>query len=161
MILKLLDKIEIIITDEQAKKISNELMDNNTDNPFIFVNNQAIKKTAIAGIFKGGMKESDLPNFNHKQIAPPKYNCVSAGTSIQIQVRKIILAQHPKDWPKYLKDESYREKIRKSIRAKYPNKQWCDHREGEHACVYDSKGWIKCKKCNEIYEMGREHECRF
>jgi hypothetical protein len=24
-----------------------------------------------------------------------------------------------------------------------------------------AKGWIKCQKCNEIYDMGREHECRF
>jgi hypothetical protein len=129
--IKMRDNSELIVPDQAGKALEQHWLELTKPEP-IEISGDAYMSSEIRSITKSNISGDPL---KHSQLVAPKYNCVRAGTSIQVQVRNIIKAQHPKDWPKYLKDESYREKTRKSIRAKFPDKQWCDHREAEHACI--------------------------
>ena len=125
MILKLKDRTTINITEEQATTINQMLVDKVE---FIQVNGQTIGRGLISGIFKGGLTEADIPNFDLPALEARK---CKAQYSIQKEINRIALAEG-KNWAKLIKDKTWREQTRAMLWQQ--TDQWCDDRKGTCAC---------------------------
>jgi hypothetical protein len=126
------DKTELTVTDKEAEEVMKMI---SQKIEFIILSGQMYSRTTIAKVEKGGSHVKNVFPEAKQLNEPLKYNCVLAGTSIQLSIHRIIKQKHPKDWPKHVNNKEYREKLRLALRAKYPNKKWCDHKENEHSCL--------------------------
>lgn len=63
----------------------------------------------------------------------PEHNCGKAGTSIQYQINRVIVAKYAR---KDLADLKLRERIRRELNKKFPNK-YCDYKNNYHTTKCD------------------------
>jgi hypothetical protein len=126
--IKLRDKSEIIVPDAAGEALRDHLLSlkkpaNLEIGGDMYNSSQivAITKTNLAT----GTERPQLPAGPIKNHSP---------NSIQLEIHRRALAQHPKDWYKYVKDKDWREKQRLSIRAEDKNRNWCDYKTGECPC---------------------------
>jgi len=128
MILKLIDKTEISLTDREAQAVERMV---EQGKEFIKIGTQLIKRSQIAQIIQGNIS---TPVFHEdRALNAPQYNCVNAGTSIQYEIHR--RAMKHKNWPKLVRDKAWREKTRLEIRAEDPDRRWCDNHMNQHACL--------------------------
>lgn len=137
MILKLKDKTEIIITQDEAAAIQKVLEEGSVD--FVHIGRSSVSRSLIAGIFEGGLTQADVPNFEQREIDAGK-RC-RGQYSIQLEINNIAHTEggavsdlNPKGvkWSKLIKDKAWREMVRQQLRA--TGQQWCDYRADECAC---------------------------
>lgn len=53
--------------------------------------------------------------------------------SMSLEVARMIRKKYPDEWPKYIRDKTYREKIRQFVLAT-SKQEWCDSVAGTCAC---------------------------
>lgn len=124
------DKTKMIVADDAGAKLQNHLL--NLKRPeYIEIAGDVYMSSQIVSIAKGFIQSHPAPHSG-PQITELIYNC--GPLSIQLEVRRRLIAQHPKDWPKYLKSATARDKMRLAIRAEDPDRKYCDHHASTHVC---------------------------
>jgi hypothetical protein len=71
----------------------------------------------------------------HNLPAPEKARC-RGKRSIQLEIMKIIKQKYPTEWPKYIRDKAYKEKLRVWLRENRKG-EWCDYIAGTCVCTAD------------------------
>jgi len=121
------DKSEVIVPNETGEKLKAALVSNDIPE-HITLAGDVYRTSLISSVTKSNIAEA---NRDRPVLPPgPVYNC--APYSIQRAVMVHAMRNHE---VKKLKDPAYRERMRLALRKKYPNKKWCDHHAGEHACL--------------------------
>ena len=109
MILKLMDKTEIQLTDHEAQAVE-KMVEQGKE--FIKIGTTLIKRSQIAQITPGGLPNVDI--FDNKQKLPEGPKC-HGQYSIQNEINRIIRNEYD-DWPKKIRDTKLREEIRQRLR---------------------------------------------
>lgn len=123
------DKSEIILPDEAGRALKDHLL--SLKKPAnIEIGGDMYNSSQIVSVAKANLSAGT--NGGQPQIAGPKYSCGSF--SIQMMIHKIALRDKA-NWSKLVKDKDWRERTRLAIRAKYPDRKFCDHIANEHACL--------------------------
>jgi hypothetical protein len=123
------DKSEIILPDEAGLALKDHWLGlKRPEN--IEIGGDGYLSSQIVSIAK-----TNLAAANMNTPALPQGPIYSCGPySIQNEIHRRAL-QHRKQWTKLVRDPRWREKTRLEIRAEDPKRKWCDHHQGEHACL--------------------------
>lgn len=124
------DKTKMTVADDAGAKLQNHLLTLKKPE-YIEIAGDVFMSSQIVSIAKSFIQAQPAPHAGPR-ITGPVYNC--GPLSIQLEVRRRLIAQHPKDWPKYLKSATAREKMRLTIRAEDPDRKYCDHHASIHVC---------------------------
>lgn len=129
MILKLRDKTEITLSQEEAEAVG-KMIEAGTE--FIKIGTVMVRRSEIASIQPGGITGDAIPDFNKKALPENKCN---GQKSIQREISKRLVKKYPTTWAEKVRNKKVRETIRKEIINEDKNAEWCDHVAGTCACV--------------------------
>lgn len=127
MILKLMDKTEIQLSDREAQAVE-KMVEQGKE--FIKIGTTLIKRSQIAQITPGGIVNADI---FEKPALPAGPKC-RGQFSIQNEINKMIKSDYPRDWAKRIRDKKFREELRQSLRQQ-AGVLWCDYKTEECACA--------------------------
>lgn len=131
------DRTTLIVPTEVGDKLKNAMMSDESPET-ITLAGDVFRTSQIVSVVKSNLPTAQDQDLKRPALSSaPQYNCVLAGTSIQVAIHRAIKKQFPSDWAKRVQDKKYRDKVRQQIRMANPNKAWCDMTKepNEHACL--------------------------
>ena len=123
----------IRVTDQQGGIVKDHKLNGDKDEVMEF-GDDVIELNRIKLIEK---VHDPLPD-RHKEERALDYSRCRGQRSIQKEVMMLIRKKYPREWPKYFRDNEYKEKIRLWLHESSP-KAWCDAKTGECSCDADYK----------------------
>jgi hypothetical protein len=125
---KLFDGNELLINERQADALEQSLSDSNDG--YVKINGNMVKKTAISSVMKGSFYDSDIADYSKPAI--PSGKVCRGEFSIQNEINNIAKASG-QGWAKRVMDKTWREKTRLKLRAS--TEEWCDAKAGTCHCA--------------------------
>lgn len=130
MVLKLKDKTEYSITENEAEKIT-EMLTQKLD--WIKLGAEMISRTMVAGIFEDHSPPMKIPDFDLPLLEEEAKGRCRGQYSIQLEVNNI--AQIFDNWGELIGNKGWRQQTRDTLRE--TTDVWCDFKTGDCHCEDD------------------------